>query len=1507
MPRLECVLVGNESLLIQCAGILTGRGHRIAAVVTQSEEVIAWAEREGLDQLLPGPGLETRLADAVPGGFDWLFSIANLMMLPQGVIAQARGGAINFHDGPLPRHAGLNAPVWALIEGEAQHGITWHLIEPGIDTGDIVEQVLFDITPDDTAFSVNARCYAAAIDSFPALLSSVESGLPTRRVQDMAQRSLHKRDDRPGFGGLLDFRRPAADLARLVRGLDHGGYWNPLTLPKIDTPRGVLVVGSASVVAGSAAPGTVLATDAEGITIACGADALRLGALTCLRGFPAADVVDSGAVLPLPDPAQTSVFAQIAKGEAGWRRVLKTHAPMTLSLHGSGATAEPQSLTITLAEAAAILSLYGEGAGIALQTVQTRTMAANAKGMLADWLPVTLSGHTLADRASSLAAAFAQAKAAPSYPRDLILRDPALGEPKIPALAVVEGAMPLPGAALTLCMTDTGAQLIADPAQMGQDALSLILSRLDHLAHADGEAELAALDLVSPADAELMARINDTAQPFDALTLSQAFEAQVAMRPDTIALAFEGHEISYRALNARANRAAHVLRAMGVGPGVPVGLCLRRGPALLVGALAILKAGGAYVPMDPGYPAERLAHYLSDSGAPVIVTERALVERLPAQSAQLLILDTDARLTDAPETDLAGGAGPDDLAYVIYTSGSTGKPKGVMVEHRNVANFFTGMDARIRHDPPGVWLAVTSINFDISVLELFWTLARGFKIVLTSDEGRLQLSGSAQAISDKKMDFSLFFWGNDDGPGPRKYQLLLDAARFADTHGFSAVWTPERHFHAFGGPYPNPGVTGAAVAAVTRNIGVRAGSIVAPLHHPLRIAEDWAVIDNLTNGRTGLGIASGWHPVDFVLRPENAPPNNKKAMFETIATLRRLWRGEAVEFDRGNGEMVAVQSLPRPVSKEAPIWLTIAGNPDTWREAGEIGANVLTHLLGQSIDEVAEKIQLYHRALRGAGHDPANFTVTLMLHSYIARSRDQAREVARGPMKSYLLSAAALVKQYAWAFPAFKRPAGVANPMEIDLSTLSQDEVDGILDYAFARYFDESGLFGTVEDGIARVEQLKAIGVTEIGCLIDYGIAPEMVMEGLFPLAEVLRRANTAAALDDADHSIAAQIQRHGVTHLQCTPSMARLLLADPGARNALSRVETVMIGGEALPAALARELAQVTGRPVENMYGPTETTIWSTTGPGLGDGTARLGAPIANTTLHVLGEDGRALPVGQAGELWIGGAGVTRGYWQRPELTAQRFVDRPGLGRIYGTGDLVRMGADGSIDFLGRIDHQVKIRGHRIELGEIEAALDALPGITQSVVVARTDGAGNARLVAYVKGHAHGARAALLARLPEVMVPAEIVEIAEFPLTPNRKIDRNALPEPASLVAAPAPVAPGRASGTAAQIAQVWAQVLGLAEIKPEDNFFALGGHSLLAVQAHRELRSALDLPGLSITDVFRFPVLSGLARHIDTRLRPVAEPAPEPVVENTSSEGRIDAMARRRQMRAERLSRLG
>ena len=151
------------------------------------------------------------------------------------------------------------------------------------------------------------------------------------------------------------------------------------------------------------------------------------------------------------------------------------------------------------------------------------------------------------------------------------------------------------------------------------------------------------------------------------------------------------------------------------------------------------------------------------------------------------------------------------IAIIALLASGLTASTGAMVEHRNVANFFTGMDARVDHENGGVWLAVTSLSFDISVLELFYTLARGFKLVLTGDEDRTRISEGGLAHSDRPMDMSIYMWGNDDGAGPKKYQLMLDAARFADQHGFAAVWTPERHFAAFGGPYPNPSVTGAAM------------------------------------------------------------------------------------------------------------------------------------------------------------------------------------------------------------------------------------------------------------------------------------------------------------------------------------------------------------------------------------------------------------------------------------------------------------------------------------------------------------------------------------------------------------------------------------------------------------------------------------------------------------------------------------------------------------------------
>ena len=250
-------------------------------------------------------------------------------------------------------------------------------------------------------------------------------------------------------------------------------------------------------------------------------------------------------------------------------------------------------------------------------------------------------------------------------------------------------------------------------------------------------------------------------------------------------------------------------------------------------------------------------------------------------------------------------------------------------------------------------------------------------------------------------------------------------------------------------------------------------------------------------------------------------------------------------------------------------------------------------------------------------------------------------------------------------------------------------------------------------------------------------------------------------------------------------------------------------------------------------------------------------------------------VPPGVPGELYIGGRSVVRGYWRRPELTAERFVPNPfrrdATARMYRTGDLVRWRENGTLEFLGRVDFQVKVRGYRIELGEIEAALAALPSVREAVVVARDDGAGDKRLVAYLvwkEAPAEGVselRAHLRSVLPEFMVPSNYVVLRDLPRTPNAKIDRNALPSPESvnLVATPAapPVAPAGELETV--IAGIWREVLKLPAVGVQDNFFDLGGHSLLAVQVHSRLKRSLERE-LSITDLFRFPTIRGLAGYL-------------------------------------------
>jgi len=653
---------------------------------------------------------------------------------------------------------------------------------------------------------------------------------------------------------------------------------------------------------------------------------------------------------------------------------------------------------------------------------------------------------------------------------------------------------------------------------------------------------LSELPLLSEAEsAQLLVQWNDTrmALPGAAACIHELFHAQVERTPGAIAVVSGIAEASltYRELADQASRLARRLVRSGVRPGDRVGVCVERSLPMLVSLLATLQAGAAYVPLDPAYPPARLASMLEDSQAAALLASAAS-EGSGTTLRHPRTLDPtsmeDAAAAPLPALPAASAA------YVIYTSGSTGTPKGVVVSHVNAGNLFAMMDAELRPREPGVWLAVTSICFDISVVELLWTLTRGFKIVL------------------------------HDGSG--------------------------------------------------------------------------------------------------------------------------------------------------------------------------------------SMDQMAE------------------------------------------------------------------------------------------------------------------------------------------------------------------------QIGRHGVTHFQCTPSMATMLAASPERLRALAPLAHVVLGGEALPAPLAARLCGAVcgmGGEVRNLYGPTETTVWSLgqrlPGEGKPEEKPLIGRPLANTEAYLLDAFLQPVPLGSSGELFLGGDGVAAGYLRRPDLTAERFLpdplgSRPG-GRLYRTGDLARHRPDGRLDFIGRSDYQVKVRGVRIELGEIEAALRAHPAVAQAVAAVREDTPGDRRLIAYLvpaAGAAEGdlavgaLRRHLAARLPEAMIPSAFVPLAVLPLTQNGKIDRRALPAPEA--ARPrldsdyaAPRTPGEKT-----LAAVWEEVLGRERIGIHDNFFELGGSSLLLVEIESRLREVLGRE-IPIVQIFRNPTIHGLAQAVEAAERGPAEPAESlrPPAGGPVAEG--SALDRQRQFLAE------
>ncbi|NNC07214.1 amino acid adenylation domain-containing protein, partial [Corallococcus exiguus] len=737
-------------------------------------------------------------------------------------------------------------------------------------------------------------------------------------------------------------------------------------------------------------------------------------------------------------------------------------------------------------------------------------------------------------------------------------------------------------------------------------------------------------------------------------------------QPDAVAVEQAGRTWTWRELASRARKLASRLREQGLRPGEPVALCLRASPEKLAALWGVLEAGGAPVALGPTDLDSLAVYAVEGSVVPRLITWRGLFTSTRLESSR--VLHVEEVLGDASPltvTEALPLPSPESLAWLLPMG--AGQPAWAL-SHTSLTGFFAGLDARLRPAPGTTWLAASEPAPEKPELEALWALSRGLRVLFPS-EATTSRRGSSDEAASRPLQLSLSYFANDEDSltGP-KYELLMEGAKFADANGFSAIWTPERHFHSFGGIYPQPAVVSAALASVTKHLRLRSGSVVLPLHDPLLIAEQWAVVDNLSQGRVDVSVATGWHVQDFIFAPGNYA-DRRNILLRHLETLRGLWRGERLRRPGGNGVTVEVGLRPKPVQRELPVWLTATANPETFRLAGELGAGVLTGLFAHSLEELKPKVSLYREAWRRNGH-PGRGHITCMLHTYLGDDEAEVLRQVRKPLLAYFRSSADITTSLL-----------AAQGYQGEIAKVSREDIDALLEHTFEHHAKGTGLIGTVESGIQRLREVRASDVDEVTCLIDFGLETPVVLEGLKRLATV----REAVAADAASHSrrvrgeqetdaeeLLSLAKQSGAVLVNTTARLARALTDLPGAREALAPVGAWVLenasaelaaavqrtaGGDVLLAGEARDGGLLPRAPEEKL--PPGLDVW------------------------VLDAAGAPVPAGVVGELALSGAGLPAALWRATGEAPGRLVPHPRSGStcLYRTGRPVRLRADGRVE----------------------------------------------------------------------------------------------------------------------------------------------------------------------------------------------------------------------------------
>jgi amino acid adenylation domain-containing protein/non-ribosomal peptide synthase protein (TIGR01720 family) len=803
VEKISCYLVTETNFGLQCAEILLRNDYNLLGIISHNMEVLNWAEKR---HILSFPSVEKFLESKPYKTFDYLFSIINYSKIKKEVIECPIYYSINYHDAPLPRYAGVNATSWAILNQESYHGVSWHIMEETLDTGSILKQKTFPVDKDETALTLNLKCYVHALESFEELLQELKFHAPCKITQNINERTYFSLSDKPSKFGFVSWECCAHDIERLFRALHFGGYPNRLATFKVYM-EGYIFVPLKCEISSSCSesiPGTIIELKEDSIRVATKTHDVILsffkdlwGSKQNVQDIRAKTHVEVGFILRDPEPHFLEYLEKniktLSRSELFWvERLKSTSNTFFENLRNTSALKDSKDNFYFLSEMiprscrslikstsfslkdffiAALLIYFNR-----ISNFQPFSLSSDFNKYPSLEEPFFISPHvpvavhietymTVGDILESVKKDLLLIQQKKSYTNDIYLRYPGL-EHSFPLIVVCDSQsqekekffknslatfyVNEKSAKYTVYISESFGDFLLDLTKKFSKNLALILENFAK----NLNTPIDQVPLVSCGEYdEIVYDWNGTDFAYGSGdTLDRLFESQVLRTPDGIALVYEGVEVSYDSLNERSNRLAHYLRGLGVGCDTLVGLCVDRSIEMVVGILGIMKAGGAYVPLDPTYPEERIQFILTDTACPIVLTTEAIADKLPATSGLLICLDKEERvIAQASKANLDVPRDPQSLAYVIYTSGSTGKPKGVMVAHQGLCNMVI---AQIRlfsmSDNPRL-MQFASISFDASVSEIFTTFLSGGTLILCSKESISDSQSFVSLMQDNRV------------------------------------------------------------------------------------------------------------------------------------------------------------------------------------------------------------------------------------------------------------------------------------------------------------------------------------------------------------------------------------------------------------------------------------------------------------------------------------------------------------------------------------------------------------------------------------------------------------------------------------------------------------------------------------------------------------------------------------------------------------------------------------